>query len=242
VAGLPEAEREARRLGLEFVRGCELSVMAGALDVHVLAYGIDPAHPELVQLLAVLRAAREERIRAMVARLAELGLKVRLNEVQAEARGSHALGRMHVARALCRGGWVTSPSVAFQEYIGDGRPACVLKRTPAPEEVLRVVRAAGGAAVIAHPLLYGLAEPEAFFAGWDIAGVEVDHPGHSAQARADLAGWIARRRLIATAGSDWHGEEEPDAYIGCRRCDLSVVVALRAAGAERSAGRGDRRG
>jgi predicted metal-dependent phosphoesterase TrpH len=115
----------------------------------------------------------------------------------------------------------------------------VPKRTPAPEEVLARVRAAGGVAVIAHPLLYGLADPEAFFADWDIAGIEVDHPAHPARARADLAGWIARRGLIATAGSDWHGEEEPDAYIGCRRCDLSVARALLAAGA--GGGRGPSR-
>jgi len=238
VAGLAEAQREARRLGLELLPGCELSVMAGGIDVHVLAYGIDAAHPGLHRLLAALRAGREERVRTMVVRLADLGVKLRLDEVLAEARGSHALGRGHVARALCRRGWVASPRAAFQAYIGDGRPACVPKRTPAPAEVLRVVRAAGGAPVIAHPLLYGLADPEAFFADWDIAGVEVDHPAHPRLAHADLAGWVARRRLIATAGSDWHGEEEPDAYIGCRRCDPSVGARLRAAGGEGGAARG----
>ncbi len=228
VAGLPEARREARRLGLEFVPACELSVAAGAIDVHVLAYHIDAAHAGLTRLLAELRAAREQRIRAMLARLADLGVKLRLEEVLAEARGSQAIGRLHVARALCRRGWAASPSAAFQAYIGDGQPAYVPKSTPVPELVLRTVRAAGGAPVIAHPLLYGLEDPEAFFAGWDVAGVEVGHPGHPRQASAELAGWIGRRGLIATAGSDWHGEEEPDAYIGCRRCELAVVAHLRA--------------
>jgi len=226
VAGLPEAAAEARRLGLRFVPACELSVMAGQLDVHVLAYGIDPADAALRALLDRLRVAREERVREMIARLAALGLSVRLEDVLAEARGSHALGRAHVARALLRQGRVASLTEAFQSYVGDGRPACVLKRTPEPAEALRVIRAAGGAPVIAHPLLYRLSDPERFFAEWEIAGVEVDHPRHPAQARAALGAWVARRGLIATAGSDWHGEEDPDAYVGCRRCEVSVVERL----------------
>ena len=239
LAGLSEAASEARRLGLRFVTGCELSVTTGSLDVHVLAYGIDPAHPGLQALLGRMQVAREERVREMIARLTALGLPLRWEDVLAEAHGSHALGRGHVARALRRQGRVTSLSEAFQTYIGDGRPACLAKRTPRPEEVLRVVRAAGGAPVIAHPLLYGLADPEAFFADWDAAGVEVDHPGHPAHLRAGLAAWVARRGLIATAGSDWHGEEAPEAYIGCRRCALSAVDQLRQVGAGRGAGGGE---
>ncbi len=236
VAGVAEAAREAHRLGLRFLPACELSVTAGPLDVHILAYGIDPAEAGLRALLAQLQAAREERVREMISRLAALGLAVRWEDVLAEARGSQALGRAHVARALRRQGRVASLTEAFQGYVGDGRPACVLKRTPAPAEVLRVIRAAGGTPVIAHPMLYRLADPEGFFAGWDIAGVEVDHPRHPAHARAGLEGWVARRSLIATAGSDWHGEEDPDAYVGCRRCALSVVERLAGIGASRGEG------
>ncbi len=228
LAGLQEARSEARRLGLTFVPGCELSAQCPEVDVHVLAYDIDAGDADLRRLLDRLRTAREERVRAMVARLHDLGLTLAYSDVASEAERSSALGRSHVARALWRKGWVASPSGAFGAYIGEGRPAHVPKRTPPPEEVVAIIWGAGGVPVIAHPGLYGIEDLESFFAHWDVGGIEVGHPGHAADTQLRLQAWADRRGWIATAGSDWHGDEDPAAYIGCRRAPDETLERLRA--------------
>ncbi|HWR48711.1 MAG TPA: phosphatase, partial [Pseudonocardiaceae bacterium] len=74
----------------------------------------------------------------------------------------------------------------------------------------RMVRAAGGVAVLAHaaarsrgPLidLSVIAE----LAAEGLAGVEVDHPDHAAGDRAALRDLAAELGLLVTGSSDYHG-------------------------------------
>jgi hypothetical protein len=42
-----------------------------------------------------------------------------------------------------------------------------------------------------------------------------------------MLAWSERADLIATGGSDWHGDERPEGYIGCVSVGSRVVDALR---------------
>jgi 3',5'-nucleoside bisphosphate phosphatase len=226
IAGLAEGRAEAGRLGLQFVPGCEVSVVVGRHDIHLLAFCVDPAHPRLSALLRDMDGMRRERVRETVARLRDAGVPLDEERVWAQARESHAVGRLHVARALVAGGHVGSVTEAFARYLGRNGCAHVPKRTLSIEETIAAVWAAGAVPVLAHPGLYAIEDPERVFADWDLAGIEVRHPGHDAVAEERFARWAVERDWVATGGSDWHGETRAAGYLGCRTVGIATIGEL----------------
>lgn len=227
-AGIGPAQAAARLTGLPLVvPGIELSTAEDAGDVHLLGYFINPDDAAFQTELATFRDARVERGRAMVARLAELGLPVAWERVEALADGG-AVGRPHVARALVEAGYVESVREAFDRYISTGGPAYVARHRLTPEEAIALIHRAGGAAVMAHPslvptwptLLHTLAA-----AGLD--GVEVNHPANSAPTRLVLRAMAKKLGLITTGGSDFHGQRvKPGNTLGCETPPHGAVYAL----------------
>lgn len=243
--GLDRAAAASRAAGLEFVPGVELSAEwrrgGEIVSVHVLGYWPDPSDSALVAECARLRGEREDRARAMVERLAALGAPVPWARVQALA-GQAPIGRPHIAAALVEAGHVESVDEAFTAYIGEHRPAYVAKHALPPVEAVRLVRAAGGVVVLAHPELTfpaavgaegrGVTDPavRALFeelVAEGLAGVECDHP---AQTPAAIAAWrriTADHGLVATGCSDFHGENKA-VRIGSCTTEPTVVHTLRA--------------
>src|SRR6187431_2646215 len=74
--GLDEATAAGERLGVRVVRGMELSCSRHGNSVHVLAYGADPANPELSAEMVRVRDGRLGRLAGVLAKLAELGVPV----------------------------------------------------------------------------------------------------------------------------------------------------------------------
>lgn len=227
LSGIARASAEAGRLGLDFVSGCEISIQEQDQEVHLLAYFVDDTVGQLAQMLLRQQQARRDRIAEMVAKLRALGVAITPGDVEAEAAGATAVGRMHVAHALLRRGDVGSLQAAFVTYLGDGAPAYVPKQTDSAAETVDAVWEAGAVPVLAHPGLMPLDNLETHFGSWDLGGIEAHHPSHSAMMRAYLVEWAGRRGLPATGGSDWHGEENPRDYIGCIRVEESLIAALR---------------
>jgi 3',5'-nucleoside bisphosphate phosphatase len=213
VDGVAAAREAGERLGVRVLAGVELSARVPAGSMHVV--GLFPGDPpeSLVAALAALRAAREERARRILERLAELGAPVAFADVRARAAGP--IGRPHVADALVAAGHAADRGDAFARFLGDGGPAAVPHRGPGPEAVVRLVADAGGAAVLAHPRSLGLAPAEldallGELRAAGLRGVEVHRPDHAAAER-DLYGALARRHgLVAGGGSDFHGPGDPE--------------------------------
>ncbi|MER3400035.1 MAG: hypothetical protein C4313_02695 [Thermoflexus sp.] len=210
-AGVAEAQAAAQGTPLEVIPGVEISVGGPEEEIDLLGYFIDPDHPDLQRLLEAMRAERVERIQAMTERLAQLGLPVPWEEVVELARGD-VLGRPHLARAMVRHGYVTDEAEAFRRWLGRGRPAYVPRRPVDPREVIALVRAARGVAVLAHPGRTGI--PGNFEVLWraGLAGLEVFHPDHSPDETARLMVLAQTYNLVPTGGSDFHGPE-PDGRI-----------------------------
>ncbi|MGK5545099.1 PHP domain-containing protein [Streptomyces sp. URMC 127] len=202
--------------GLTLVTGAELSCRLPGPDgfsVHMLAYLFDPLEPELARERDLVRDDRVPRARAMVAKLNELGVPVTWERV-AQIAGDGAVGRPHVATAMVELGVVRSVSDAFtSEWLaGDGR-AYVEKHELNPFDAIRLVKAAGGVTVLAHPfaLKRGHCIPEsaiAELASAGLDGIEVDHMDHDAPTRARLRGLAADLSLLPTGSSDYHGSRK----------------------------------
>ncbi|MEU7994123.1 PHP domain-containing protein [Micromonospora sp. NPDC049060] len=198
--------------GLSLVRGAELSCRwygeEPALPLHLLAYLFDPDAPELVAELARVRAAREERGERIVALLRADGIDVSWPEILTGAGGG-TVGRPHIAQALIRAGLVATTTEAFgPDWLGE--------RYRLPKEdidvfrAVRLVRAAGGVPVFAHPRATrrGRIAPDeliADLAAIGLAGLEVDHEDHSPAERAHVRALAGELGLLVTGSSDFHG-------------------------------------
>lgn len=204
VRAFPEAEEAGEEHGVEILSGTELSTWWEETDVHLLAYGFDPADREFGRVLERARHGRRDRAERMTRKLAELGVPVSMERVQAIA-GAGAIGRPHVARALLDAGHVPSLRVAFDLYLGDGKPACLEKVRLAPEEAVRIVHAAGGVVSVAHPVVLGGADVLERLAETGVDGVEVRHTLHGEKAVAVFHDFARAHGMLRTGGSDFHG-------------------------------------
>lgn len=228
VAGIPEARATAERLGLRLIPGVELSTHVAAGEVHVLGYFIDPDHPGLVTALARFRDAREGRARQIVERLTAAGAPIRYERVLAYA-GDGSIGRPHIARALIEAGHATSINDAFDRYLVRGRPGYVERYRLTPPDSVRLIRAAGGVPVLAHPhSADDLATllPELVAAG--LGGLECYYGDYDELRKHELLALAARHDLVPTGGTDFHGPGIHQRLLGGTPVPLDCVAALEA--------------
>jgi 3',5'-nucleoside bisphosphate phosphatase len=227
VAGIREASQEAQRLRLTFIPGVEISVAEQGRELHILGYFIDPANHGLIDMLLAMTRQRRERLGRMVDLMRQNGLTISTDDIEREAAQSSAVGRLHIARALVRHGQARNIGECFKVWLGASGKAYVPKETPSPESVVATIKAAGGVAVLAHPGWLSVTALDELHSRLTLTGIEVDHPSHSPGAKRKLADWTTVNGLIATGGSDWHGNENSESYLGNRRVSIEVVAALR---------------
>jgi predicted metal-dependent phosphoesterase TrpH len=209
VAGHREAAG-ALPAGLTLLPGMELSCRLDGHSVHMLSYLFDPQNDALAGEMAEIRESRLIRARAMVDKLAALGVPLTWEQVS-EVAGGGVVGRPHIARAMIDAGVVSSIDEAFTpDWIGPGGRAHVTRYALDPAKAIRLVAAAGGVTVLAHARGVGRGwqipdQVIADLAGAGLTGLEVNHPQHNEQERGRLGELARTLRLVPTGGSDDHG-------------------------------------
>jgi len=225
ISGLAEAHAEARRLGLDFLAGVELSVEDKDGRFHLLGYGFDPNFDELAEKLLNLRRSRAARNTQMAAKMVALGLPVTMDDVRNAAKkhggeDSEVIARPHFAQALIAAGVVASVQEAFDTYLASGKPLYQAKDVPTPAEAIGLLHRAGGVAVMAHPGLVPLSKDAlkarikslAEDAGMD--GLEALYSQHSPAETAFFLEVARENNLLVTGGSDFHGTPKPRVPLG----------------------------
>lgn len=229
------ARAAAAGTALEIVTGTEFSAELDGRSVHVLGYWVDPGDAPLQAETDRLRNEREHRAEAIVARFRQLGVDVSMARVR-ELAGAAPLGRPHIAQAVVESGAAASTREVFDTWLADDGPAYVPKHAVDPVTAVRLLLAAGGVAVLAHPGLYGARDDdgpgisaavveEMVAAG--LAGIEADHPDHTDEHRARYRDLARALDLEVTAGSDYHGERKTN-LLGSATTPREVVERLRA--------------
>ncbi|MEY3346855.1 MAG: hypothetical protein RIR40_580 [Actinomycetota bacterium] len=215
VAGWNEAisalSAHPRGSQLKLVLGSEISCQdKDGTSIHMLGLLFDESHQPLISELEKTRENRLTRMERIVARLNEAGIDITLEEVYAQKRGDATLGRPHLADALVARGHVGSRDEAFSTFLHNGSKFYINHYSPSPEEAIKLIKSAGGVAVIAHPLASRsgrTVNPEIFAdliaAGLD--GIEIDHRDHQELERSALLRIALENDLVITGSSDYHG-------------------------------------
>jgi len=232
--GLDVAVATGEEVGVQVVRGLELSCAHRGASVHLLGYGVDPADPALAGEMQRVRDGREGRVAGVLAKLDALGVGVSEESVRRHVGDSPSVGRPHIADAMVEAGHVVDRTEAFDRYLADGGPAHVERYAIPLARGIDLVRGASGVAVIAHPwgrgrervlppdLLAQLAAEHA------LDGVEVDHQDHDRDARRRLRKLATRLDLLGTGSSDYHGTGKTDHDLGCNTTAPEVFAEISA--------------
>jgi len=230
VAGVGEALAAGNEVGIEVVAGVEISAACPAGSMHILGYYLSPTDPELVGALDRLQDGRAARAPKIVERLRNLGLEITLAEIKDLAGGQ--VGRAHIAQALVNRGYVASAREAFTRYLRRGRPGYADRVRLPPEEVIGVIRQAGGLAALAHPSTLALDQPGDLSAlvarlkAMGLEGIEVLSPYHTGEMTRMYEEIAREQGLLCTGGSDFHGSLSDHADLGGKRLGLRFPYAL----------------
>lgn len=210
VAGWDEATMYLRP-GMSLVLGSEISCQtADGISVHMLGALFDRDNAELASVLSNTRENRLTRMGRIIERMNQAGYEISIEDVLAQLAPGATLGRPHLADALIAKKIVASRDEAFSELLHNNSKFYISHYSPTPEEVIKLIKAAGGVAVIAHPLasLRGRTVSIDSFASMvdaGLDGIEVSHRDQTEEERELLRAVVAQYGIIATGSSDYHG-------------------------------------
>jgi hypothetical protein len=227
-ASVEEVRVRAAERGIEAIAGIEVTAIEDGRDIHVLGYFLSAADPTLIAFLASQRRIRADRVRAIAARLAELGMPVDLSGAFALVgqESGRSIGRPQVARAMVDAGHVRSTREAFDRWLGRDQPAFVARSGPSPETVISIIHRAGGLASLAHPgrTLIDRRIPALRDAGLD--ALEAHHSDHDSATADRYRRMADDLGLLITGGSDYHGDPLHAVSIGSATLPLDAWQRL----------------
>ncbi len=229
ISGLEEAEKTAKKKGITFVRGCELSTKSALGSTHILGLWLPHDGSRMLPLeeaLAVERMHRQERNKKICEKLQALGLEVSYEEVLAAANGA-VPGRPHIAQVLIQKNYAYSNNDAFNMYLGTGKPAYVEREQMRAEEAVCLLKDCGAFVGLAHPGL--LKDPSdrtqkasaedmekliLLLKDAGLDALEAFHSSHGPQTAGMLLDLAEKYDLAVTGGSDFHGTRKPNVRLG----------------------------
>lgn len=238
IAGIAEARAAADRLGVCLINGVEIScthtVMGGygkrqQIDkiIHVVALNFTDTD-KMDAALKALQSSREMRGRQMVEKLAQIfggeadaaAVFERIWQAVLHLANDNpeAVGRAHIAQALCQLGFVPSVQAAFDKYLADNKSAYVAIETMTMAAAIQLIHECGGLAVLAHPTRYKLSSTRTqrliddfAQAGGDGCELPNNEPLSTV---AMVVRAMKKYELLASVGSDFHGSNMPWRKLG----------------------------
>lgn len=210
VSGLAVAQShiEQNQLPITLVKGIEISCAWKSFEIHIVGLNIDPENAELSALITAQKLARESRALKMAEKLAKCGIENVYEPAKALA-DKGTITRAHFAKVLLQQGHVGNMQAAFDKYIGRGNRAYVKPQWCEIPEAVKAIHAAGGVAVIAHPVRYDLSTKwlRRLVVDFKQAGgnaLEIVLPQMSSDQRKLMLSFCLEYDLLASAGSDFH--------------------------------------
>jgi 3',5'-nucleoside bisphosphate phosphatase len=209
IRGYLRAGVTAQELGLTLIPAVEISSSVHELGVHILAYGFDPTDSSLQALLAQHRKAKQVQMREILARLRNFRIHIEFDEILGGRQADAYVGRSHVAKAMVPR-YVQRSSTVYKRYIGQNGAAFVAPKLRPAKDVIETIHESGGLAVLAHPSFDDLSCTLPKLIEWGLDGLECFRPRCSRSLHDAIVSAAHHKNLIATGGSDWHGDRKID--------------------------------
>lgn len=214
----------------EVIPGVELSTEYRGQDVHIVGLYIDYRDPAFLSQLQEFADTRITRNKKMCRLLQDAGIEVTYEALSAAFPDS-VITRAHYANYMLLHGYIKDMKEAFERYIGDGCPCYIPREKVTPRQAVELIRAAGGTAVLAHPVLYHLSDAEldrltAELKEAGLAGIEAIYSTYNAAEERKMRSLAKKYGLLISGGSDFHGENKPGLDLAAGYGNLFVPASV----------------
>ena len=219
IGGQHRAAAAARRHGMRYLTGTEISVTFAGETVHIVGLGFDPDDERMHGGLQRTRGGRGARAQEIAAGLAQVGIDDAYEGALKYVGNPELISRTHFARFLVETGVCRDTGEVFRRFLTDGKPGFVPHRWASLKDAVQWITEAGGIAVVAHPARYRFTANEeyALFTEFKAHGgraVEVVTGSHSAAEYVKYAETAREFGLAASRGSDFHSPDESHTDLG----------------------------
>lgn len=212
-AGIEKAIPIAQQNKIELIPGIEFSTDYNGKEVHVVGLYIDITDEHLNTKIKEFRECRDNRNVLIVENLQKEGFDITMEALKAE-NPDCVITRANIARFLYEHGMIPSIQTAFEKYIGDNCKCFVNRFKITPMDAVRLIKEAGGTAILAHPLLYHMSTAtlqkmvdDMKDAGLD--GIEAIYCTYSVGEEREMKEFAKKNSLLISGGSDFHGSTKP---------------------------------
>ncbi len=214
-------------LPVQVIPGIEISAFdyEANMRVHVLGYHIQ--NSALVEAFVhPLLVARHENSMKQVAILKEHGFTIEEDKLY-RADGTY-LYKQHIMAYLVETGQAPDMFGDFYQRTFKNGGICAFDiRYLDPYEAIRIIKEAGGLAVLAHSGQQQNFSLIPRMVQEGLAGLELHHPANSEQDKEIIRAYAKEYGLFLTGGSDFHGAYEPNSPgLGCCLSEESGVTAI----------------
>lgn len=212
---------------VEVIPGCEFSSIYENKWLHILGYYIDYHKSELIQLCEKVKKARENNVDAQIDKLYQVGFFLGKEKVMEERSDPLPIsfGRAIFADSRNNGNQILEEYRSkangildfCQDWLIYGRPYNAAQYFPEAKEVIALILECGGVPILAHPgaslrkeetgLIVELLEN-------GLAGIEVFTSWHNEKQEKYYQKFAQDKKIITTAGSDFHGKMKPQILLG----------------------------
>jgi len=202
---------------INFITGVEISAQFPH-TLHILGYGFDIKNEKLNATLEELQEYRKNRNRIILEKMEKAGFNITIDELTKEA-GSDLIGRPHFANIMVRKGYVKTFREAFDSYLKKGAPLYMDKKRLDPEKAIKIIKEAGGVAVLAHPYQTKLDDKALEnlikkLCSYGLRGIEVFYSKHTPEMIKRYSELADNYSLMKKSGSDFHGLNKPETPLG----------------------------
>lgn len=229
IEGLVDAEKEAKKYNIDFLKGIEISTMYGeGRLLHILGLGIDTENEYFAEHYNKMKIAREESINVVLEILKKRNVYIEIKNLKKYAIGKyldrHAITKYFVDNKICN----TVPEV-WHNYLdpipyGKGEILEV-------EETLDVIKKSGGLSFLAHynkRIGFGgyskgdIEEHIKSLIGLGLDGIERYYPSYEKGDNEYVQYLIDKYNLIPSGGTDFHGIYRKEIALGTGKNNFSV--------------------
>ncbi|MFV0440642.1 MAG: PHP domain-containing protein [Lachnospirales bacterium] len=230
ITGIYEGREEAKKLGVNFINGIELSCLtADNIELHILGYDfdIDDNFKNGIAMAVEQRAIRNKKI---IKLMNNANINIPFDFLETFPNQS-IVTRAHFAKFLIENGYAKDKNDAFSKYLTRGCKTYVPKQYISPKECIDILHKSKGVSVLAHPTLYGLGKGEIeklvlFLKDLGLDGIEVVHSTYSSEQEKFLRKIANKYNLLQTGGSDFHGAIKKNLELGTGYGSLHIPYSI----------------
>ena len=236
----PQFLKKAEQYGISVINGCEMSTKINGVGFHVLGYNMDLKNENLLKTLDMLQNARVNYVYDVSKVLQKIGYIMNPEDI----KDAPSVGKPHVTKNILTNpenhnklisdfGHIPNVGEFIETILNEGCPAFVEKFHISPNEAVKVIKSAGGTAVLAHPVAYiyqdGVSRDEIveLVKNMNPDGIEsyylfTESNGNEIDESAFWTKFSKDKNLLCTIGSDYHDSWKGFAEIGFSNRDFSI--------------------